>query len=258
MSRVFFLLPILALFFLAHALRWAVNNQERKMLYLLVATIFLGQPARALEPIAPLTVEVAPQDIFLPVGFDGNDNTQIVVAGEFPNTCYQSGKLIAEVKGNRISLRQEARLHTSCWCAPIAVPYSQTVDLGILPIGNYTVQSAGLKAGVLTVARPRSSAPDDFFYAPVEEVVLDAGGARPTLTLRGTYPSDCMRIREIKVVEKNNVVVVLPITDLREGTACAPRPVPFEETVVLERRARKTLVHIRSLNGQAINKVMAP
>jgi len=228
------------------------------MLYLLLATIFFNHPAHALEPIAPLTVEVAPQDIFLPQGFDGNDNAQIVVAGEFPNTCYQSGKLIAEVKGNRISLRQEARLHTGCWCAPFSVPFTQTVDLGVLPIGNYSVQSAGLTAGVLTVSRARSSAPDDFFYAPVEEAVLDASGARPKLSLRGVFPSDCMRMREIKVIEKNNVVVVLPITDLREGAICAPRPVPFEETVVLERRARKTLVHIRALNGQAINKLMAP
>lgn len=214
--------------------------------------------------LIPVKVLVEPSHIFLPTGFDTNDNTQLVVAGEFPNTCLKAGKLQAQVDKvkQRIVLRQDALEYGGCWCATLPVPYFQSVDLGILPSGKYEVfveGRAGLSAakGILPINVAKTSAPDDFFYAPVDEASIDTKGPNPVLTLKGTFASDCMGMQEVRVVKaSNNVLEVLPITDLKEGAVCNPNPREFESQVDLPRGSGKTLVHIRALSGKAINKVV--
>lgn len=231
---------------------------------LLASLAILAAPEAHANPdtLRPIKIVVQPSDIFVPSGFDGNDNAQIVVAGVLPNTCFKAGKLSAVVdeKTKKIVLSQEALQYTGCWCAPIKVPYFQSVDLGVLNIGDFTVFAKGNsrpEKQKLIIAPAASTSPDDHFYAPIEEAALDVRGRNPILTLRGTFPSGCMRMQEIRVIHKSeNVMEVLPITSLREGDTCAPGLVPFEASVELERRPGKTLIHIRALNGQAINKIL--
>jgi hypothetical protein len=216
------------------------------------------------EVIFPTTVLVAPSDVFVPTGFDGNDNVQLIVAGQFVDTCLKAGKLSAEVDEakRKIILRQGALQYGGCWCAKIPVDYSQSVDLGVLPAGKFEVMVEGPtgpapQKNTLSIAFATTSSPDDHFYAPVNEASIDAKRTVPTLTLKGTFASSCMGLQEVKVIHKaENVIEVLPITDLREGAQCEPSPRDFETTVELPARSGKTLVHIRSLNGQAINKIM--
>jgi hypothetical protein len=53
-----------------------------------------------------------------------------------------------------------------------------------------------------------------------------------------------------------NVIEVLPYVEYKSGANCIQSSRPFETQVAIQSPWRgKSLIHIRSLNGQSINKV---
>jgi hypothetical protein len=120
------------------------------------------------------------------------------------------------------------------------------------------------------VAKATSSTADDNLYAPVDEVEFlpKAGSSDPTsytLTLSGIFPrSDqgCMVMQEVKVLPFPDVLVVLPIARFEtDVTRCEPSLTPFSRTFRLSKDVkldlqRDTLIHVRVLNGQSLNRVI--
>src|SRR4051812_31719710 len=93
------------------------------------------------EVLTPGTLNVIPDRVFAPLGFDDNDNIQIVLDGQLADTCYKLGPTHVRIDQatHKILVRQSAFYYSGAWCAEVRIPYVQTVNLGILPAGNYEI-----------------------------------------------------------------------------------------------------------------------
>jgi hypothetical protein len=214
---------------------------------------------------APELVDVQATQIFAPPGFDSNDVAQIVVHGDYRDTCYRSAppEVTIDREHRMITVAPKAYLRSGCWCAPVLVSFTQPVELGMLAAGKYRVVEFDGRGKVLhetslSIAADDSVGPDNFLYAPVKNVQVIQVGADRELLMSGTFSSECMELQEIKALHRTaNVIEVLPITSYKSGSNCDnTRQRPFEARVKLPAsEPGETLLHVRLLNGQAINVV---
>lgn len=208
------------------------------------------------------------EKIFIPDGFDDNDNVEVVLQGSFPSTCYKVGKTssvvntdakVIEITATSYKYDGESR------CNEVEVPFIQKVKLGVLEKGVYKihVRDVPAAAGVLPVASRHTEAPDDYHYAPVANVVVtkDLESSRQMVVLEGHFPflkKGCMVLTEVRThLTPSNVLVVLPITEIREGEACNNVPTTRVFRIEKEIEApldQPTLVHVRVLNGDSLNQ----
>jgi hypothetical protein len=241
-------------------------NQSFFPAFLLICVISFGGFIGKTSASAELLIH-EPRAVFIPKGFDDNDNVQIVLAGEFTSTCYKVGPSSVKVDPVRkeIRVRDDAIFHDGCCCTFMLVSYVKPIDLGILPAGKYSVllekDSVGMNSllqGELTVAQSFTIGPDDHLYAPVSHAEVTA---RDELILKGNFKNSCMRMKKIKVQHQNHqkdpVIVILPVAEFSGSVTCRSGSFPFEERLQLPRLTDElTLIHVRSLNGQALNKVV--
>jgi hypothetical protein len=213
---------------------------------------------------SPERVTVSAQRIYTPLGFDSNDNVQVVIHGRLPNTCYKitAPKVTVNELAHEISISPQAFSYSGCRCLDVLVSFTQTVDLGILSAGKYRVMELDGKGRLvqesfIPVSQARSMAPDDYLYAPVKNVRVENGPTGPSVVLNGTFPDTCMEIQEVKVMHTaSHLYEVLPIASYKSGTQCDLNPRPFEIKVALpEFEPGESLIYVRSLNGQSVNSV---
>lgn len=215
------------------------------------------------SPHAPKTVQTALTKAYIPLGFDDNDRIQIAVAGTFKNTCYKVGPhaLKVDAQNKTITVQQEAYLYSGV-CLQMLVPFSQIIDVGIIPSGDYKVLDAqsGKELAQLPVTEGTNPGPDDFTYAPINDayVFTDAETGRHVLALTGSFGDRCSDFEEIKVSVANDVIIVQPVITRNTEISCAPEKVRFLKTVDLNEKVANGMymLHVRSLNGQAINKLV--
>lgn len=224
------------------------------------AAAYAEQP----NPLLPVVVKIKPEHVFIPPGFDSNDNSQLVVTGDLQDTCYKQGRTTARVDetAKKIFVTQEAFKYNSAWCADLPANYVQTVDLGVVKEGKYEVvvndgNDKPVGMGLMSIAAATSPEPDTNTYAPIEEVSISNADGKRELTLRGTLQSRCTKLDEVKILQRTpGVIEVLPITDLKPGVRCIRELSDFEKTVALPEIKGPTLVHIRSLAGGSVNRVL--
>jgi len=228
---------------------------------LLVLGTFLAFGASAMRDDGiPSVVEVpAPiKGVFVPKGFDSNDNAQVVVTGAYPNSCYKVGptNLRVDKKNNVVEIDVNAYYAAGSYCLMLYIPFTQTVNVGVLPPGDYKLVVNSKVGEVLPVALATSENPDDFVYATVESL---ARRSREVFQLQGFLPNSCADISEIRVLEEQgNVLTVLPIVSFAEG--CKPsgddRDLGFSEDFSVPAHLKgQKLIHVRSLNGASVNNV---
>jgi hypothetical protein len=215
------------------------------------------------DPKKPQLVIVTPTKVFTPYGFDDNDNAQVVVQGNFPNTCYKVGPVETAInpRTHEVRLTSYAYFYDGCWCLDVLVHFTQVVNLGVLDKGQYKVEiqskdGASHELATLPIAAARSPGPDDHLYAPVREASLEspASDGSRILVLRGNFPNTCMKYQETKIFYRApNTIEVLPLS-VMSGQDCRDVSSPFEIKVALKpTQTGETLIHIRSLNGQSVN-----
>lgn len=216
----------------------------------------------------PAEVPAPVSKIFIPFGFDSNDNVEVVAHGEFPNSCWRVGKTSATVdhETNTIYVDVTAYQYPEgerFLCAQVIMPYIAPVKLGILKTGEYTVV-AGANQDVraqLHVEEATTQSPDDHMYAQVDsaEVVALANGEYE-LQMSGTHPYfyiGCMKITEVKTyLRPDDVLVALPIGEIEE--VC---PESYSHHFKVRHKIEnmflgKGLLHIRALNGDSYNKLI--
>jgi hypothetical protein len=217
-------------------------------------------PQRAPAPV---------KKVFVPEGFDDNDNTEVILHGNFPNSCMKQGpvEFSVEKESRRIIIRPEVYVYSSNSCYEIEVPFVQRVALGNLSQGVWMIEVDGgyLNESVpLSVERSTTAAPDDFLYAPVEDVVLlpDADGAS-RVVVSGRWPEApegrCFQLKEVITrLGRDHVLVVLPIAELKPSGECrnsTERRNSFSgKSIVKETLPEDLLIHVRVLNGESLNK----
>lgn len=236
-----------------------MNLKLTALSFLAVCGLGVANPS----PNTPKTVETALTKAYIPLGFDDNDRIQIAVAGTFKNTCYKVGPhaLKVDAENKTITVQQQAYLYSGV-CLQMFVPYSEVIDVGIIPSGNYKVVDAnsGTKLAELPVNQGTSAGPDDFTYAPVSDAYVfnDQETGKHVLALSGSFGDRCSDFQDIKVNVANDVIIVQPVLERKAEISCAPEKVRFLKTVELGDSVKNGvyMLHVRSLNGQAINKLV--
>lgn len=215
----------------------------------------------------PSVVHAPVQKVFVPVGFDDNDNAEIVVHGYFPNSCYKAGQVTAEVDATnrKITVHAKAYLYPASFCLQMILPFTESIKLGVLKPGNYDIIVEGSpNASVLPlIVEPRKSEnADDYLYASATSanLVQDEATGAFNLNLSGSHPHmfvGCMIMKEVKTyLTSGNVLVVLPIAEAVDDERCLkPKwQEKFNVSVPVEKPLDgDILVHVRVLNGQSLN-----
>lgn len=204
--------------------------------------------------------------MFVPKGYDTNDTLRVMVEGRLPSACYQISRAdsIFDEEKNTIEIQLTANEYSGN-CPKISVPFHYSFLLGrIKTAGTYTIVDLSSRKELGTVqiqeAKPTGPGTDDLMYMPLLDAFLVKEGGKNFVHLRGVFPSHCMRYKGLKVEVQADVVVILPQAAYRPMTACSEDEVPFERKIELpvELPKHSYLLHVRSLGGQAIEKMMHP
>ncbi len=231
----------------------------KSVLALSLATAALAASAIAdTEPRGfPVLVDV--KSVFIPNGFDDNDEIQLRIEGTLPDTCHRISRTETayDDASKTVTIKQWARKFRAA-CLQIVVPFSLEVELGQLPYGDFVVAAQGAPPEPLRVAEATSSGPDEYLYAPVETLTIT--GDSPTtlqVTLDGRFANSCMRLKEIRVIDSGKTIEVLPIAEMESRDGCEAVDTPFSQSAALPAGLSpgRHLLHVRSLNGKALNQM---
>lgn len=202
--------------------------------------------------------------VFIPEGYDNNDSIQIVATGTFKNSCFQLGLYSSQVDvaNKEIQLKVTAYSYENR-CLQVEVPFFQTVHLGRLTqAGEYKIidetNDRVLGKLLVQVAPPEGSGTDDTHYASMLDAFFTVNeDGQNILHLRGVYSNTCLTVPNVEIQHQKDVIVVFPYLHLSEGVNCKSTETPFEITkVVDETLPAKFLLHVRSMGGQALNRVV--
>ena len=209
---------------------------------------------------------ITPESVFVPSGFDSNDNAQIFLYGVFTDVCHKvmQPKVSIDRETNQIKIQAVANVRDMCEEMYVNIPYSNTINLGMLPNGKYDImvlqKGAYHKVNSLQIGNPKSTGGvDDFPYAYIDQIRFDpAGMGTPQVTLYGTIPSTCLAFQEMKINHKlESVIDILPILKVRPGVACLPSKAPFTQTISLRiSHSTPTLLNVRSAGGKSVTQVV--
>lgn len=250
------------------------NEQLRgEMMYrvfLGVIVLILASKHSLGEPMKPVLVDIPIEKVFIPRGFDSNDRVQFAVGGELKNSCFKiaSNEVSVNSQTKMITVKQKAYVYMG-FCLMMIIPYSEVVTLGIVAEpGKYQIVDggSGKNLGLIEVGPARISDQDEFVYAPVSDVNVERASGlnsendpkRNRVILTGAFSNDCTRIGEVRVEQVDNTIVIRPITVFEKPlNQCQNVKTNFSHTVVLDPNLRGDyLIHVRSLNGAAINRVV--
>ncbi len=230
------------------------------------AILLTASPTIALAEAPSDTIEirnVGVTRVFTPKGLDSNDNSVVILDGYLPDGCYRIIKPEVHVDEAAKTIGIQARAnYFNVPCIEALVPYTQEVELGMLTGGNYRIKNAeGHEIGALVIAKAQSKYPDEFLYAPVEDLLLDQKETVPgshIVTLRGRFTNTCMYMEHVDVKYFPDSVEILPIMGMKKGN-CADMEVPFSIDVELDSNRLtegRMLVHARSLNGRWVSSIL--
>ena len=224
-----------------------------------------AQPGSQHHEVADL-VAIDSVDLFVPNGFDANDEIVVVLDGYLPNSCYRLTRpeINIDPATHVIKITQQAR-HFPGPCIVTLVPFTNIIHVGALDAGSYLVSTnKGILTKSLNVERDLGTGtygPDDFLYAPVDAVsVSKSADGQLEAKIQGRFTNDCMEFKEVRVLTKGRVIELLPILkDIAADGACRPIEQPFTKSVRLpdDLVVGRNLVHVRSLNGSSINAVFS-
>jgi hypothetical protein len=147
------------------------------------------------------------------------------------------------------------------------IPYSNAVDLGPLPAGQYEIgaqdeNGSYIRMGTLPISKAavlNTHSTDERVYAPVTSVSFSMTPAmnEPVITLGGILTNSCLSPANLEIRQTaNNVIEILPTLAVARDN-CKAVAVRYQKSVTLKGfPASDTLIHIRAMNGQSINRVI--
>lgn len=220
-------------------------------------------------PFAHATIVIpAPLDhLFVPAGFDNNDNVELVVSGHFPNTCYSRNKVDVKVADDQINVRVTAftRRDSSEKCIDMVVPFTEVVTVGNLQAGNYKVvvnEAPGAKGlhDTLNVTESRSNSMDDYIYAQVDYIDLGfTGGLDGSAFLAAELPSPCLEFDRVEYLSNGkDTVSIMPIMK-QLSDFCPMKMVPYQIPVKFDLAslpAKQVLLFGRTVDGKSVSKII--
>lgn len=222
---------------------------------------FLSLSLLALSAVlqaAPVVVTAPVEHLFVPKGFDNNDNVELLVRGRFPNTCYSRNKFDVKVKDDQLNITVTA-LRSDGACENYSVPYLENVTVGTLQAGKYQVVVNGILKENLEVTEARSNSVDEHLYAEVEYVELGfMGGVTGSAWLVGRI-ADCMGIDRVEMISNGkDTLSVLPIIKTISNS-CAKQRVYFSQLVTFDPKKFKEselMLFVRTMDGKSVHSLI--
>ena len=211
----------------------------------------------------PIEAEVPVDHIYVPTGFDSNDQSEVIVTGFLPNLCHQAPNAQVELKNGKVYVRVTSLYYheSNPFCPEMVVPFTEKVNLGVLDKGNYEIvvnsKTAYEKKEILAVSESSSNAIDEFNYAYVSYIDREEGTR--TVNLKGYNPSDCFELDKISFVSNGkDTYSVLPKMKQVRGF-CPMKMMPFSYNVEVPKdiNRAKVLLHVRSMNGHSVNSIFS-
>ena len=227
-----------------------MKNLKTLLALLAVNVAFAGTPVETLIPV---------DHIYVPKGFDSNDNSEVILSGHLPNLCHKAPKTTVTQEGNKVLIEVTAlKYHpTNPFCAEVLVPFVEPVSLGVLDKGVYDIvvngKSIFRKESSIFITESTSPAIDDNVYANVDHVETDPGSR--TVKLAGYNPSDCLEFQEVKVASNDkDTYAILPIMK-KVSDFCPMKMTPFKYEVEVPSELKKeaVLLHVRAMDGKSVN-----
>jgi hypothetical protein len=207
--------------------------------------------------------DVAARFMFVPSGFDNNDQVQVTLDGYLPNACYKiteprvdfdSGLKTYTVTA--VALKFDA---DESVCGTYQVPYTVTATLGQVSEGDYVISTLGADKKNLHVKASSTVGPDDYLYAPVDHthVSVDLSRREIIASIEGRFTNSCMRFQEVKTLDEGENIVLLPIITMADRTDCHPQDMRYKamEVKLPWRQPGRYLLTVRGLSGVAVNNV---
>ncbi|MFW7379519.1 MAG: hypothetical protein ACOH5I_11970 [Oligoflexus sp.] len=215
----------------------------------------------------PVVIDAPISQIYIPFGYDDNDNVSVVMHGKFSSTCYTIGQTEAKVDHDEklVKVRATALYYPDIYCLQSITPFLQEVKVGVLKAGDYKViyEVTETVTRDFQIQERTTEAPDDHLYAPVENAYIDVNYAtgKQVLKLQGHFPHmliGCMVMKEIQTYRKpDDVLVVLPIAEIVDGPECDAQAEnrSFEVNHGLAAPFHgEGLLHVRTLHGTSMNR----
>lgn len=216
----------------------------------------------------PIVITSPIDHVFVPMGFDNNDNIEVVVTGKFPNPCYIKNSMHVRVQDEKIHIEVTALKKDNpdlAMCAPMEVPFRESITIGNLQGGDYDlIINEGTRFEhneKLQVAVSDSQSVDDYLYPIVEYVELGfTGGLSGDAFIIARSPSDCVVFDQVKYISNGkDTISVLPIMKKVTGV-CNNRqkrieiPIKFKPNAF---RNKDVLLFVRSIEGKAVNTIIS-
>lgn len=198
--------------------------------------------------------------IYVPGGYDSNDHVQVVGEGTFPGTCYRPANV--EVRIDRPQKRifvSPAAYEYPGDCASASLPFHRTVEVGVLAAGSWQVlqEANGSKLGEINVRPALVETADDFEYAPVTQAFFRQEPNALQVLLTGNFISNCSQLVDLQLTIEPEVLVVQPIAKTEVRNGCMSGEFPFSSWTAIDfLQPKRYLLHVRSLNGNAINQLV--
>jgi hypothetical protein len=222
--------------------------------------IFAASLAQA-QAADPVRVPALFSKVYVPNGFDSNDQVQFVGEGMFRNTCYRHANTTVRVdESQKTVFVGPVAYEYSGFCLQVILPFERVVDVGILKAGTWKiVQVNGAhQLGEIKVLPALTESPDDYLYAPISQAYFRQVASGAEITLSGEFTSSCLALDQVKVEIQPDVIVVQPIAKMDSGATCKDGRFAFSRVVPVNSiKNGRYLLHVRSMNGNAINTLVS-
>lgn len=219
---------------------------------LLLLTFLLSSSLWAMEKIPLITGK-----IYLPAGYDDNDLVEVAVSGRLPDLCHRNPTYEFTRVGNNFEIQLYAYyVPLPEGCKNISIPFLDTITLGVLKKGSYSVKLRGVDTRQTVqqfkVAQASSSLRDDFLYGNVMGVIENDNNRQ--IELIGTNPVNCLMLKSLETEVQEGIIVLRP--KFEERSPCKNRPSSFSikyEVPYLSNQPRGILLHVRVMDGRSFN-----
>lgn len=209
---------------------------------------------------SPIVVTSPVDHLFVPKGFDNNDNVELMVSGKFPNTCYSRNKVEVKVVEDKINIQISALMSDQgANCETFDVSFMENVTVGNLQAGQYQISVNDTLKEEMIVSESSSDSVDDHLYAMVHHVDLGfTGGLAGDVRLVGTRPN-CIGLDHIEIISNDkDTFSILPIMK-KVANDCTKQKVYFDYPVRFNPRAiknKKILLFVRTMDGKSVSALV--
>jgi len=208
---------------------------------------------------APAWVQIPVTNVYVPKGFDSNDDVQVIVSGVLPDLCYQSPKASATIEEGIIKVVVEAIYDApeGAACAQLARPFLEKASLKVLVAAEYQIQAnvgtANLIEEKILISQAASVDVNDHVYAGVDYVEKTENSRKVVLYLN--TPSDCYEFDRVEELSNGKDTFSVKPIMRKIRRSCPVKVTEFKVDYIVpeELSADEILLHVRTLQGDSYN-----